>query len=69
MEPPILGLLNPKKNAALYHGLGPPIYEMDGPTATEYQNQKVFCSLSQNGAFMKWPWVFHVIRYIGYSIP
>ena len=51
MEPPILGLLNPKKNAALYHGLGPPIYEMDGPT--EYQNQKVFCSLSQNGAFMK----------------
>ena len=40
MEPSILGLLNPKKNAALYHGLGPPIYEMDGPT--EYQNQAGF---------------------------
>ena len=38
VETPILGLMNPRENAALYNGL-------DHPFPTEYQNLKVFCCI------------------------
>ena len=47
VETRILGLMNPRGNAALYDGLS----HLDG--LTEYQNLKVCCSVSQNVVFMK----------------
>ena len=67
MEMPILGLMIPKKNAAVCNGMTIVLYEMEG--ATWHQNLRVFCPVFQDGPCMKWCWFFHFIRGMGSSIP
>ena len=67
MEMPILGLMIPKKNAAVCSGMTIVLYEMEGCNMAP--KFKGFLPVFQDGPCMKWCWFFHFIRGMGSSIP
>ena len=70
MEMLILGLMIPKKNAAVCNGITIVLCEMEGCNMVP-KFKVFFCPVFQDGPCMKWKWCwfFHFIRGMGSSIP